>query len=385
MIEERLDSLVNDRRRAIERAKSEGVKLVGYLPGPYIPEELIYASGAVPVCLGYGGNAQTADHALSVLPPIICPFARAQVGEMMLKTNPFYGAVDMLVVPSTCQHLRKVGDVWEYREPTDVFKLGVPYDPSEELSLVYFRDRLADLRERLGSLTGVEITDASIREAIAVYDRLRRALRNLSLLRRSVPSAISGLEFMKLNHASLLGDPVAAAELLEAVHGERSGASPDSRGDLPRLLLVGPNVGFGDYGIYEMVERAGADIVIEDVFEGVRDYWCTVGDGGDPLDALTRAHLVDRVPAAFMRSSTGPRFEHISKLMEDFQARGVIWYELLCCEFYDQEAFFFENKLREADVPVLVVESNYDDLRSGSIRTRLEAFLEVVQGGPVDA
>ena len=233
MIQERLELLAEGRRETYRTARSEGAKLVGFLPGPYIPEELIYASGALPVCLAYGGNAQTADHALSLLPPIICPFARAQVGEILLKTNPLYEAVDMVVVPSTCQHLRKVGDVWEYREPTDVFKLGVPYDPSEEVSSVYFRERLADLRGRLENLTGAEITDTSIREAIAVYERLRRALRNLSLLRKSVPPAISGLEFVKLNHASLLGDPVAAADLLEAVCSERSAGPPSRRGDLP--------------------------------------------------------------------------------------------------------------------------------------------------------
>ncbi len=65
--------------------------------------------------------------------------------------------------------------------------------------------------------------------------------------------------------------------------------------------------------------------------------------------------------------------------------KGVIWYELLCCEFYDQDAFLFENRLRELGVPMLLIESNYGDVRSGSVQTRLEAFLEIVQGGPADA
>lgn len=409
MNDERLESLMTDLPAAVRRAKSEGVKVVGYLPGPYVPEELIYASGALPVCLAYGGDAQIADYALSLLPPIICPFARAQVGEMLLKNRPVYDAIDMVVVPSTCQHYRMVGDVWEHQEWTDIFKLGVPYDPREEVSMVYFRDRLSDLWERLENLTGKKITDTSLKEAIGVYDRLREALRNISLLRRNLSPGVSGLEFMKLNHASLVGDPLAMAEALEVFHGERVAAMPDETGvqgaagvqgeasgrqeaaaqgetdDSPRLLLIGPNVGIGDYGILEMVESAGANVVMEDVFEGVRDYWCTVGQDGDPLDALVQAHLVDRVPAAFMRSSTGPRFEMMSKIIPWFQVEGVIWYELLCCEFYDQEAYFFENKLRELNIPMLTLESNYDDLRSGSIRTRLEAFLEVVQGGPADA
>ena len=144
----------------------------GYFPGPYVPEELVYASGALPVCLAHGGNAQIADRALSLLPPVICPFARAQVGEMLLKTSPVYEAIDMLVVPSTCQHLRKTGDLWEYYEATEVFKLGVPYDPGEGLALTYYRARLDDLRARLESLTGRTITDVSLGDAVSVYNRL---------------------------------------------------------------------------------------------------------------------------------------------------------------------------------------------------------------------
>ncbi len=126
--------------------------------------------------------------------------------------------IDMLVVPSTCQHLRKIGDMWEYYEPTEVFKLGVPYDLEEILAPIYFRNRLADLKERLESLTGRTITDASVTEAITVYDRLRGALRDISLMRRSDPPGVSGLEFMKLNHATLYGDPLGAADVLETVH-----------------------------------------------------------------------------------------------------------------------------------------------------------------------
>jgi benzoyl-CoA reductase subunit C len=385
VIDELLVRLLADRLAAVERAKSEGVKVVGYLPGPYVPEELIYASGALPVCLAQGGNAQPAEHALSLLPPIICPFARAQVGEMLLKKDPMYSAIDMLVVPSTCQHLRKTGDIWEYYEPIDVFKLGVPYDLAEALALGYYRNRLLDLKDRLETLTGRTITDDDLGQAISVYDHLRQALKKLSLLRRSTAPAISGLEFVKLNHATLSGDARDTAEVLEAVYRERTGGAPHDATARPRLLITGPNLAMGDHAVVEMLENAGATVVIEEVFEGVRDYWCHVGAEGDPLDALVRAHLLDRVPAAFMRSSIRPRFELMSRLIRDFDVSGVVWYQLTCCEFYDQEAYVFENWLRRLGVPMLVLESNYDDMRSGAIRTRIEAFLEMVQGGPADA
>ena len=51
-----------------------------------------------------------------------------------------------------------------------------------------------------------------------------------------------------------------------------------------------------------------------------------------------------------MRSSTGPRLDLMSKIVPWFQVQGVIWYELLCCEFYDQDAFLFENRFRQMGI-----------------------------------
>ena len=82
---EKLAEHLRDRPAQLRAAKKNGVKIVGYFPGNYVPEELIYASGAIPLCLTHGGSARPADAALALLPQIICPFARAQVGERLLK------------------------------------------------------------------------------------------------------------------------------------------------------------------------------------------------------------------------------------------------------------------------------------------------------------
>ncbi|MBN1631460.1 MAG: 2-hydroxyacyl-CoA dehydratase, partial [Thermoleophilia bacterium] len=68
-----------------------------------------------------------------------------------------------------------------------------------------------------------------------------------------------------------------------------------------------------------------------------------------------------------------------------FDVQGVLWYQLLCCELYDEESYLFEKVLRERGIPMLVVESDYHNLAVGPVKTRLEAFVEILQGGPVDA
>jgi hypothetical protein len=54
------------------------------------------------------------------------------VGERLLKKNPYYSLLDMVVAPVTCQHLKKVSEVWEYEGELDIFKLGVPHNSTDD-------------------------------------------------------------------------------------------------------------------------------------------------------------------------------------------------------------------------------------------------------------
>ena len=85
-----LTAHLRNRLAELRRIRQEGRKIVGYFPGNYVPEEIIHASGAVPVCLNSAGKYQLAEAALAVVPRVICPFARVQIGEFLQKENPYY-------------------------------------------------------------------------------------------------------------------------------------------------------------------------------------------------------------------------------------------------------------------------------------------------------
>jgi benzoyl-CoA reductase/2-hydroxyglutaryl-CoA dehydratase subunit BcrC/BadD/HgdB len=380
MQEERIAIHLKERPSQLLEAKNKGVKIIGYFPGNYVPEELIYASGAVPLCLINGGDSRPAEMALSVVPQVICPFARAQIGERLLGENPYYSMIDMLVAPITCQHLKKVAEVWEYNGDLEIFKLGIPHQYYNDFEIEYFTDRLKVLKDRLQAFTGNEITDGKIGEAIELYNKIRELLKNISLLRCTSPSLLSTLDFVKLNHASLYADPAFMVDFLDSVYRGLKEKQQVTKSDTPRILLIGPNIGYGDYKILELVEEAGGDIVIEEICEGIRYYWNQIESKGDLLESLARGYLVDRVPCAFMRYSTGKRLDFALKLIKDFGVSGVIWYELVCCETYDAESYFFSQKMGERNIPMLILESDYSTANTGQLKTRIEAFIEILSG-----
>ena len=68
------------------------------------------------------------------------------------------------------------------------------------------------------------------------------------------------------------------------------------------------------------------------------------------------------------------------KLVKDFNVSGIIWYELLYCETYDSESYFFAQKMREHNIPMLMLELDYGVAGVGQIKTRIDAFIELVKG-----
>ena len=285
---ERLTMHLQDRPAQLKEAKENGTKIIGYFPGNYVPEELIVAAGAIPVCLIDGGDTPPLEASLSVIPHIFCPFSRAQVGERLLERNPYYSLIDMFIAPITCQHLQKVAEIWEYYGDIEIFKLVIPHQHQHDFELEYFTDRLRVLKDRLETFTGNTITDEKIGSAIELYNRIRELFKTISLMRRDTSVPLDVLDFVKLNHASFYADPHFMADVLESASDKLKKEASVAGADAPRLLLIAPNIGYGDYTVLELVREAGGSIVIEEIYEGMRYYWSTIDTTGDPIDALAR-------------------------------------------------------------------------------------------------
>ncbi len=91
MEEIRLSVHLKNTPEQVREARKKRIKLIGYFPGSYVPEELIYASGAIPVCLTRGGNASPAEAGLKALPRVMCvpshryyTGCRTSVGDALL-------------------------------------------------------------------------------------------------------------------------------------------------------------------------------------------------------------------------------------------------------------------------------------------------------------
>jgi benzoyl-CoA reductase/2-hydroxyglutaryl-CoA dehydratase subunit BcrC/BadD/HgdB len=284
---------------------------------------------------------------------------------------------DLMVVPCTDKNIQAIGDCWEMWTETRLFRLGVPHNNTTEHAFRYYLEELHLLKGEIEKLTGNQITAARLREEIKTADRIRFLLRQISETRKSEAPPISGSDFIKLHHASFLADRNYMVRYLESLSQElKDGAG--SRG--PRVFLIGSSIAEGDYKIYELLESAGANVVMEDFSEGMRPYWQQVESDGDLIQALADAYFRKRAPLpAFFRPSGG-RLSILSKLAKEYKVDGIICYTMLYRESHEIEGIHFGRLAEKEGFKFLRVTSDYDNAEYEGLRTRIEAFVESIKG-----
>ena len=248
-------------------AKAAGQPVVGILC-EFTPRELIMAAGGVPVCL-CGGSAKTIPAAEEHLPANLCPLIKSTFGYHVLQTNPFLEMADLVVGETTCDGKKKMYELMG-RVAADV-RAGVAAEgrrPRRLGPLV----RRADEVPRASSKTasGLAITDARLREAIALMNRERALRRELAALMRADSAAADGpatalAQEQHLRHCRRPGDSTKRS--LRQYRGNRPAAAPPAP---LRVLMTGVPMVTGAERVLEIIEQSGGRVVAMENCTGLK-------------------------------------------------------------------------------------------------------------------
>jgi benzoyl-CoA reductase/2-hydroxyglutaryl-CoA dehydratase subunit BcrC/BadD/HgdB len=106
-----------------------------------------------------------------------------------------------------------------------------------------------------------------------------------------------------------------------------------------------------------------------------------VSDSGTTVDALID-NMVDRylkIDCAIYTPNT-ERLDHIREMARTYKADGIILYALQFCAPYTVEAMGIEKELEKAGIPAIRIETDYSQEDIGQLKTRIQAFIERIQG-----
>ncbi len=351
--------------------KRQGKKVFGWLC-TYVPEEAVHAAGALPVRItGYAHEVELED-GNAYLYINNCSFSRSCL-QMGLRGE--YDYLDGVVAGSTCDGARRLFDLWRHyiKVPFDHI-LTVPRKYTERAQSLYY-EQVKQFKQLLEQYLQTEITDEALLRSIAVYNESRELLKQLYELRQLDRPPITGAETMEVLNASFRMPKELFNRYLRQLLDElaASGISHHSRA---RLMVTGSVMNNPEF--IRSIEELGALVVTDELCTSTR-YWSdpVVLNGRPPLEAIARRYL-SNFPCARMVPSD-ERFNRIQQLARDFRVDGVISQIIRYCVPYAHDLPLITERLKGAGIPTLALDVEYGTSGSGQIRTRVQAFLEMLE------
>jgi bzd-type benzoyl-CoA reductase N subunit len=352
--------------------KNQGKKVFGWLC-TYVPEEIIHAAGALPIRITGYSKEMELEEGTAFLYINSCSFSRSCL-QLGLKGE--YDFLDGVAGGSTCDGARRLFDLWRNYIDTPFYHvLTVPRKYTQSAHDLY-HSQVLQFKEHLEEFMGIQITDESLYRSIGVYNESRSLLRHLYELRKLDNPPITGTETMEILNACFRMPKELFNEWLRNLL-DRMDVSASASKSRARLMLVGSAITNPE--LIESIEELGGLIVTDELCTGTR-YWSdpvVLDKNSTPVEAISRRYL-NNFPCARMFPSD-ERFNRILDLTRDFRVDGVISQIIRYCVPYAHDLPLLTERLKANGIPTLALDVEYGTSGSGQIRTRVQAFLEMLE------
>lgn len=359
--------------------KNEGKKVIGYVCS-FVPLEIITAAGCIPFRVR-GNIHEPITKGDTLLETIVCPYYRSCF-DLSVKGK--YDFLSGLVIPHGCDSMVRSFSAWTYALPYSYFHFVNIPTVCGESSFEFFGAELNTFRKSLEKFIGSKITDDDLGKAIRIYNENRDKVKVLYEFRKANPPLISGTELtMVLTVGSSL--PVGEANtLFDLVSAEIGGRKKSPLQGGPRIFIDGACL--DNIELIKLVEELGGNVVADTICNGARDYFPRTDVGGDPMDALAHRYL-DKIncPKTYRENKTGTfegdiasRFGDIGAYTREFKVDGAILYVYKYCDPFGFEVPARKAYYKSINVPLLHLEDVYSAGTIEQLRTRIQAFLEMI-------
>ncbi len=360
---------IENRHEIARRWKNTGHPLIGWTC-TYTPEEIICAAGALPVMVWGGlGDIRLAD---AYMPSNSCSFARSSF-DAALRGD--YDYLDAFIETNSCDNRGKTYDMWvNYSKVPHIYFINTPHSNTEKAHEFFCRE-VIKFKKWLENTFKQPVSDSSLKDAVDVYNENRTFLRKLYNLKMRKPPLLSGTEFLEICLSGLIMPKSEHNELLTKLLNEI-----ERRSDMPkqgvRLLVAGSVM--DNTELVKLIESVGGNVVADDWCTGSRYFWNLISSDEESLRAIARRYL-NKIPSSFMFQRE-ERFRHVSELARQFEVEAVIMFVIKYCDTHMFDAPHLRDELKAMGLPVLYLEWEHSMSGFAGLKTRVEAFIEMVGG-----
>ena len=333
------------------------------------------------VCIGLCAGAEVgSDEAGKYLPRNTCALIKAFMGFKLSGLCPYVESADLIVGETTCDGKKKAYE--SFNDITGkVYVMEVPHMKTTEDRKLWLSEVMR-FKDKMVALSGKEITVVGFKKAVSKVNAKRKALQRLSRLRAADPAPISGLDALLVNQVSFYDDPVRFTEMTNKLCDEldqrvSNGTGAAAKG-APRILVSGSPMAIPNWKLHAIIEGSGAVAVGEESCIGERNHRDLLDENFSTVD-----EAMEKLASRYLGidcacfTPNNERIDNIKALAKSLKADGIIHYSLQFCTPYMMEAYKAERAV--TGVPFMRIETDYSMEDFGQLKTRIEAFIEILR------
>lgn len=367
----------------VKELKDKGENICGAFC-QYTPSEIIYAAGLYQVAL-CGRSPDPIKTAETRLPANLCPLIKASYGHALEESCPYAYFSDVVVGETTCDGKKKMYELLGELKPMQVIHL--PNVPDYERSLEMWTEEIRAFTKGLEEKFNVTITDDMLNESIEWCNKERIQAARIYELGKYDPPAITGTKMNDIMEGEqYMFDREEKYNKINEIldqceknwHDGIYPYEPDP--NRPRLIVSGGGYGGVSAKTINVMEELGGAIVCYEGCCGISSRRRLVDEdrSRDPYVRIAEKYI--EVPCAVV-SPNYRRMDQVRETIKEWRADGYVSITLHSCNPFAIETENIRRVCEEMGIPLLHIETDFYPGDAGQIRTRIEAFLEMIRMG----
>ena len=365
---------LEDPYQRAKELKKEGKKVFGVSP-MHFPEELLHAGGVLPVVLQESNEPVT--YGMAHLYPFFCGFTRSVV-DMGVRNK--LDCFDTIVFGDMCIQLRHMIKTLKRQMPgTSFVYMQWPLEISERFHSTV-RDRLNRCKQDIEQLLGNKISDEDLSRSIKLYNQNRRLMRQVIDLARAKPGVLRARDMVGLVQSSMVMPKEEHNQLLEGLIPQLKKKRASTKQKV-KLYLAGHLCMAVKVEILDLIEELGGQVVWDDLYTGSRYVASDASEALPPMEALVQRYFNLGIPCP---SRMEPKYgwsDYILDKVKQTSAQGVMVLMVKQCGPMLLYYPYLKDVFERERIPFTVLVTEHEVVSFEQIKTRIQAFLEMIQRG----
>ena len=381
----------------IKNGKISALPKAGWLC-TYTPEEIIIANGFWPVRIT---GRQKAKKAEGYFPINFCPFIKSSMEDLLASGD----ELSAVIVTNSCDGMRRFYDIAsKYIPDLPFFMLDVPRNQNE-FAVRYFANNILKMSAFLETISGRKMLLPDLTSAQEICNEKRLLLKKLSNFFRNDQKVIGARNYFNILITSMTEEPGcfntdlrSYLEYIESQSRHNQETPAIESGDagsrqIPEIMILGNFI--DEERLWEIFDELDCKISADDLCSSSRYFENIIQSGNFSnifgrkqelpngeisIDRLIRDIAIRQLfkPQCMRMANLNNKIEEINKNIVKNKIKGIIY---ISQKFCDNTLLFYpllREKLNDKNIPSLFIEIEHNNLSVGQIKTRIQAFLEII-------